>query len=237
MPELKVITFDLDNTLWDVDSVIVRADARMRDWLHGRIPDFAERFPAAAMLELRSRVVSENPAWRHDLSKLREEILFLAIRECGHDETLSRSHAQEAFAIFLDARHEVEFFEGALETLATLSERFVLGALTNGNAEFQRLGLDRYFSFGFSSASVGASKPAPDIFHAALRHSGIRADQAVHVGDHLVDDIQGATAVGMHAIWVNHHAAPLPEDGATPSEIVHHLRELPEGIGRILKPR
>lgn len=233
MAGLKLITFDLDNTLWNVETVILNAEARMQAWLRERVPDFPLRFPPDAVQELRNAVLEESPTLRHDLSTLREEILYRAIAECGFSRSDARNLARGAFDIFLDARHEVEFFDGALDTLERLSADYVLGALTNGNADIARLELDRYFHFGYSSASVGASKPAPEIFLAALTHAGTPAAAAVHVGDHLLDDISGAAGVGMHTIWVNAPGDALPDDTVRPTHTVSVIEEVPDGIRRI----
>jgi putative hydrolase of the HAD superfamily len=230
MAEIKLVTFDLDNTLWNVETVIGNAEHRMRAWIHERVPDYHVRFPAEVVMELRNAVIEELPELRHDLSTLREEVLFRAIRQCGFSRQDARRLASGAFGIFLEARHEVEYFEGALEALETLSRQYVLGALTNGNADIGRLKLDRYFHFGFSSASVGMAKPAPDMFHAALERAGVQPEEAVHVGDHLTDDVEGASRVGMHTIWVNRRRIQLPDEAFRPSHTVHELRDIPEGV-------
>ena len=232
MPDIKLVTFDLDNTLWNVETVIGNAERRMRDWLHERVPDFRLRFPAEVMMELRNAVLEELPELRHDLSTLREEILHRAIQQCGFSRADARELARGAFGIFLDARHEVEFYDGALEVLETLSRSYVLGALTNGNADIRRLKLDRFFRFGYSSASVGIGKPAPAIFRAALEHAAAGPAEAVHVGDHLTDDIEGASRVGMHTIWVNHGGLLVPEVGR-PTHTVQAVRDIPEGVALI----
>ncbi|MEQ8860620.1 MAG: HAD family hydrolase [Pseudomonadales bacterium] len=233
MGQIKLITFDLDNTLWNVESVVIKAEKRMRHWLDGQVPGFDVRFPPDVMAQLRNTVIEENPALRHDLSKMREEILFRAIVASAFSRKDARTLARRAFEIFLDARHEVEYFDGALETLERLSQDYVLAALTNGNADFRRLKLGQYFDFGYSSASVGASKPAPDIFHAALKHAQTHPSEAVHVGDHLRDDVEGALGVGMHTVWVNLDRIEPPEEAATPTHTVNDLSEIPETIERI----
>ncbi len=233
MPKLKVITFDLDNTLWDVEVVIANAERRMRSWLVEHVPEYPQLFPPEAIKDLRSEVVGRHPEFKHDLSKLREEILFEAILRCGYAQAQARLYAQEAFQRFFEARHEVEFFEGALETLAVLADQYVLGALTNGNADFQKLKLDSYFSFGYSAASVGAGKPEPHMFRAALKHTGASARETVHVGDHLVDDIQGAAGVGMHTIWVNLTGSPPPTETAAPTDTVSRVQDIPAAVIRI----
>jgi putative hydrolase of the HAD superfamily len=233
VPELKVITFDLDNTLWDVDRVIINAEQRMRTWLLAHVPAFHERFPPETIFELRTEIVNRQPHLKHDLSRLREEVLYQAISRCGYPEALAREYAHQAFQLFFEARHEVEFFEGALESLAILAKHYVLGALTNGNADFTKLKLDGYFSFGYSAASVGAGKPAPDMFHAALEHTGAKPEQVVHVGDHPVDDIQGASQLGMHTIWVNLSGEALPPGTPKPSDEVARVHDIPTAVSRI----
>jgi FMN hydrolase / 5-amino-6-(5-phospho-D-ribitylamino)uracil phosphatase len=235
MPRIKLITFDLDNTLWNVDTVIVAAEQRMRAWLHDRVPEYAGTFPADAIAALRDVVVAQSPELRHDLSRLRQEVLYRAIVRCGRSEADARQLARDAFGIFLDARHEVAFFEGALETLERLSRDYLLGALTNGNADIARLKLDRYFGFGYSAASVGAGKPAPQIFRAALDHAGADAGEAVHIGDHLVDDVHGASNVGMQTIWVNPEGQPLPDDATAPTRIVTSIGDVPERIDELIR--
>lgn len=233
MADIRFITFDLDNTLWDVGQVIGHAEARMNAWLDERVPAYRQAIDRDTLLEIRSSVVHDRPDLGHDVSALRREVLFRGMQRHGLDEATARDNADRAFQVFLAARQEVVFFEHALETLAHLADRYVLAALTNGNADVDRIGLDRYFGFALSSADVSASKPAPDIFHAALERAGVAPQEAIHVGDHLVDDIHGAGSVGMHTIWLKQadkHPAP---DQSTPSEVIEHLRELPDAVDRI----
>jgi putative hydrolase of the HAD superfamily len=66
-----------------------------------------------------------------------------------------------------------------------------------------------------SSAWVGARKPHPRVFRAALEEAGVEADAAVMVGDSLVADVEGALAVGIRAVhvWRHGHALGDPPDG------------------------
>lgn len=233
MADIRLITFDLDNTLWDVGLVIRHAESVMNAWLDERVPEYRLRLDSSAVLALRETVVRERPELGHDVSALREEILYRGMRQLGMSEAAARAEAAAAFASFFEARQQVVFFEAALESLAELSRDYPLAALTNGNADVARIGLDRYFRFALSAADVRASKPAPDIFHAALDTAGVRPDEAIHVGDNLVDDIGGAGAVGMHTIWVKHGAAADDSgDGTTarPTAVVGHLRDLPGAV-------
>ncbi len=233
MPEIRLITFDLDNTLWDVGQVIRHAEATMNAWLDAEVPAYRETIQSEDLMVLRERIAKDRPELRHDVSAFRREVLFQGMRRLGHADGEARRLAEGAFAVFFAARQEVEFYEHALETLAHLQARYPLAALTNGNAHVSSIGLDRYFSFALSSADVQASKPAPDIFHAALEEAGVRPDEAIHVGDHLVDDVHGAGSVGMHTIWVKHGARGDTVGHTQPSATVERLKDLPEAVVRI----
>ena len=76
MPEIKIITFDLDNTLWDVERVMINAERHLQSWLKDEIPEVLEHYSGESLRNLRTTVVAEKPELVHDLSKLRTEIIF-----------------------------------------------------------------------------------------------------------------------------------------------------------------
>lgn len=223
---IRLVTFDLDNTLWSVDVVIGRAERRMRDWLRARVPEY-QRLAKADHAAIRDGVIADNPGIVHDISLLRERVLAETIEHCGYPPSKAAELAAGAFALFLDWRHRIDFFVGALDVLETLSGTYTLASLTNGNADFARLGLDRYFSFGYCAADVGASKPHTAMFERAMLHAGVSPGEAVHIGDHEIDDVQGATAAGMATVWVN-----LAGSDATPdaTATVTSLAQLPAAL-------
>lgn len=230
----KLITFDLDNTLWDVDAVIVTAENAMRGWLRQHVPEVVTLYENQGIAEIRAKVVAEHPELRHNVSRLRVLIVQRSIETCGYSARDAERLARGAFDVFMEGRHQVLYFPGALETLERLASRYPLAALSNGNADIRRLGLDRFFRFSCSAADVGVGKPAPDMFLAALHRGGALPHDAVHIGDHLHDDIAGAQGVGMHTVWVNLKGIARPEGTAEPSATVHALPALPDVIGNLL---
>ena len=237
MPRIRLITFDLDNTLWDVYPVIMGAERKLAQWLEERVPEVMAFYKdGGAVSAVRAALIEERPGITHDISRLREELIYRCIRHVGHEDESARRLARGAFHVFLDARHEIDYFEGALDALERLSRSYTLGSLTNGNADPKRLKLDRYFSFSFSAAAIGAGKPAPAMFEAALSHNGVPAHQAVHIGDHPVDDIQGAADVGMHTVWANgpaQRALRQAETAVEPTVEIDGIDELEEAIKHI----
>ncbi|HEX3689479.1 MAG TPA: HAD-IA family hydrolase [Solirubrobacteraceae bacterium] len=64
----------------------------------------------------------------------------------------------------------------------------------------ERVGLAALVDAVVTSAAVGAAKPAPAIFAHALGLAGVAAENALHVGDSLQEDVRGAAACGIRAV-------------------------------------
>lgn len=223
---LKLITFDLDDTLWDVAPVMHNAEARLRDWLAREAPRLGP-IPIEHLWTIRARLLAAEPALKHRLSELRRRILLQALLEAGYPDAEASHLAEGGFQVFLAARHEVDFFPDVHATLEHLANQFILGVITNGNADVQRLGLADYFRFAVSAEQVGIGKPASEPFAAALAHARVEAAQAAHIGDHPGDDIAGALAAGFRAIWFNPQGNAWGE-AARPHAEVSSLAELPD---------
>jgi len=235
MSRIQVITLDLDNTLWDVEKTIRAAERDLIDWLKQQAEPAHEIYTSDALMGLRDQTLQQHPSIRHDLSQLRIEILTNVMRAAHYSESDAKNLAQAAFEVFFAGRNRVVFFDGALEMLQALSARYPVYALTNGNADTERTGISKYLQGAISSAQVGASKPDPSMFHTALTQAGASAQQGVHIGDHLQDDIAGASNVGMHSIWVNLQASVLSDDDPSPSHEVTHLRDIDHAVAAIEK--
>lgn len=235
MNDIRLLTFDLDNTLWDVDKVIVAAEAGMREWMQSNVPSSMAFYTSEYLPDFRAQVIEQFPSKRHDLSFMRVEVLKRVMQAAGFDVEQSAAHAQSAFEIFFEGRNRVEFFDHALDQLAQLTSRYPLLALTNGNADIERTGLSKYFSGAYSSADVGASKPSPEMFHAALEEYSLEPSQAIHIGDNLVDDIAGAQSVGMHTIWVNFKDVQKHNGDAEPTREISALDQLGTAVEAIVK--
>ena len=83
---------------------------------------------------------------------------------------------------------------------------------------------------------MGASKPAPDMFHAALALTGAKPEEVVHVGDNPEHDVLGALEVGMHAIWINAGDDDWRHE-QRPHATIRGISELPRAIDRLLEAR
>jgi putative hydrolase of the HAD superfamily len=229
---IQVITFDLDNTLWDVDPALLRAEDAQREWLLEHRPGTVEGYDHEGLWEFKKSVWQRHPHLLHHVSRMRIQMLYELQVAAGYDEETSRRGAEEAFAAFLNERHSVVLYEEALGVLQSLSRTYRLGALTNGNADIYKTDAGEYFDFAFLAEEIGASKPAPDMFHAALEKAGVEPRQMVHVGDNPEHDIAGAKSVGMRTVWMNAREQEWP-GGERADREIDNLLQLPDAIREI----
>ena len=84
---------------------------------------------------------------------------------------------------------------------------YILGLVSNWDSRLVQLchglEIDVFFDFMVISAVFGTAKPNSKIFQEALRRAGVKAGEAIHVGDSLEDDIRGAHLAGIQSVWLD----------------------------------
>ena len=118
---------------------------------------------------------------------------------------------QELYDSFnFDYGKRVVLLPGAVETLREIKRRgYLLGTVTNGvsslqNSKLDTAGIRELFDVAVVSGDIGIYKPDRRIFDEACRRAGVRNEEALFVGDHPVNDIDGALGAGMQAIRMNY---------------------------------
>ncbi len=221
MYDIRTITLDLDDTLWAIGPVIKRAEQRLQEWLVAQYPGVAGSLVPDEIAKIRTAVLAENLARAHDLTFLRREVIARIGQSAGYNVD-----TEAAFQVFDDARNDLELFPDVRPALQSLKTRFRLIAVTNGNANLEKIGIREYFDGHVSARSAGAAKPAPSIFQAAVNEGGAPAENTLHVGDHPSMDIHGARTAGLRAVWINRSGGEWPQDLARPDAVVRDLHEL-----------
>jgi HAD superfamily hydrolase (TIGR01549 family) len=171
-------------------------------------------------------------------------------RENDLTETISRlvrrlfdrEPSPVALADLLRARFEavvaaIEAPAYAADVLAAIGSRYRLALVSNypdGKAirtSLQRTALAPYFESVVISGDVGFVKPHARPFEVCLDQLGLKAADAVYVGDNWLADVQGAKRVGLRVVWtrqweaVDNFAAQAGDH--QPDAEIRHLTELP----------
>ena len=192
--------------------VILKAEKDTNKWLIENYPGVENLLKSDEVKEIRDSLISQESKLVYQLSKLRELTLVELAMRSGYTKKESESLAWDSFKIFYAGRNDVTLYEGVEKVLESLKQKYVLGVITNGNADIKKIGIDRYFDFNISASNVNAGKPAPEIFQEALKQTGFRAEEICHVGDHPVNDVEGSNNFGMKSIWFNEKGVDWPLD-------------------------
>lgn len=219
---LRLITVDLDETVWPCLPVIRAAEAAVQDWLRERAPGLAATHDQARLRAHRIDLARRRPEIAHDITALRRASLAELLAAHGEDTAL----ADAAVAVFREARNRVEPFPDVVEVLTRWRRRYRLVSVTNGNADVDATPLRGIFDHSLDAAGVGAMRPDPALFHAALALAGAAPDEALHAGDDPRLDVAAALGVGMWTAWVNRAGTTAPPDLPPPHVEVRDLRAL-----------
>jgi putative hydrolase of the HAD superfamily len=206
LSDIRAIAFDLDNTLWDVEPVLERAEQCLAAWLQEHCPRLA--LSREQMRAAREQLARREPHNAHDLSYLRIATLTAHAREHGYDERV----ALDAFEVFLAARNAVEIFPDVAPALARLRLRYALASLSNGNADLARIGLDHIFNVSLNARQIGAAKPHPRCFERLAGELALDPGAIAYVGDDPQLDVAAARAAGLRTVWMNRRALTWPQE-------------------------
>jgi putative hydrolase of the HAD superfamily len=223
MHRITAVCFDLDNTLWEVWPVIVRAEQLMYAFLADRFPRVVARYSVEALRLERDRIALNEPAMAYDFTYLR----LASLRHCAQAVGYEPVIADEVMEVFLRARNDVTLYRDVRPALDALRGSYRLFTLTNGNADLRAIGLDHYFESCYSAREIGALKPDAAAFKHVLETTGLRGEQMLYVGDDPIADVHGSRSSGLQPLWVNRTGAQWPAElGVRPLE-VSDLGELP----------
>lgn len=226
---IEVITFDLDDTLWDVRPALIKAEAAQNAWLEAHYPKVLEGLKAENLKRIRQQVLTRKPQLAHQISAFRQAVLQQSLEEGGLQQAEAQWAAKEAFQAFIARRHDVALYPESLPLLKALSQNYTLGALTNGNADVTKTPLGQFFNFAFKAEDVGAAKPDPALFNHALEKTGGQASAMMHVGDSHDHDVVGAHQAGIRSVWFTQQGG----DSDYADHIITCLTEIPSLLRRL----
>lgn len=196
---IQVISFDLDDTLWPTAPTILSAEKAAMDWMRKHAPGAAEHAQENPFRSVKERLALAHPEHAHNISAIRMKAFEENMREGGDAAHL----AETAYQQYYQARQRVSLFADALPVLKTLSQHYTLVSVTNGNADPEQTPLRNLFDMHVNPEVAGASKPNPDIYWYMLKRLSLPAETVLHVGDDIVNDIEGAKKAGVNTVLID----------------------------------
>ncbi len=238
---LRAVIFDMDDTLLDwskregnwlelTQQHLGPIHAYLKDTGH-QVPDligFAETYSDQSRRAWESIAA---PEWNCP----RQEDIFRATFRAFQLETerIDFGEVQKRFG--WGPIPGVRAFDDVDEVLRGLrTAKLKMGLITNAampmwmrDTELKALGILSYLDVRLTAGDVGKFKPHPWPFRVALERLQVTPNEAVFVGDRVEDDVAGAHAVGMRAIWIRRGASQA-EALFKPNATIGTLRELPK---------
>lgn len=145
-------------------------------------------------------VRGEGAFWRAFLNRVRGRLDGGRVSEAAFDRLALHFRNPSSWAVYPDV----------VSTLDALALRgFTLAVVSNWDSHLPRLleglGLVDRFATLAVSAIEETGKPGSAIFHRACARTGVAPSEALHVGDSLAEDYEGARAAGLAAVLLDRH--------------------------------
>jgi putative hydrolase of the HAD superfamily len=224
--KIKVLTFDLDDTLWECMPVIEKAELKLRKWLNTHYPKITSKYSVDDFFDFRVSISKMHSAHSHDFTFIRQQLLYNSAINSGYNQQIAAEVRDLGVELFITERSNVNLYDDVIPTFKILAKHFRLGALTNGNVNLAKTELAHYFNFTLNAITVGYPKPDSRFFQHACRLAKANAAEIIHIGDHPEHDIKGATESGIKSIWINRNKDNWP-DLPKPNYTIISLSELP----------
>ena len=130
----------------------------------------------------------------------------LVLEGCGIDVSIET--ARRIWRRLGEIPYTLVPFDDVVPTLKALRRvGVVIGMISNinqtGDEIIGTLGLDGCLDFVVTSGEVGVEKPHPAIFQMALKRAGVEPGEAIHVGDQLTSDVEGAMNIGIMPVLLD----------------------------------
>lgn len=210
MKHIKHIFFDLDHTLWDFDKNSEKAFEIV-------LQNYLSKFDISAFMNVYNPI--NQACWalyqkdlitHQELRYKRLKDTFDRLTISVNDDEIDRI-SEEYIEHLPNSNH---LFDGCVETLEYLHQKYKLHIITNGFAEVQfkkisNSGINHFFDTITNSEMAGAKKPNPIIFEHALKVANAQKNESIMIGDDLEADVDGALNFGIEAVFFNSNRQKL----------------------------
>jgi putative hydrolase of the HAD superfamily len=229
---IRVVFFDAADTLFHVHGSV--ADIYLRHAVQFGFPQTTESLPAIKQAFTRAFREAPPPIFAAtEPAQLKQserlwwfDIVHNVFYRVGMFERFD-DFFDRVFEVFEDAGSWRLFPETASTLTGLKASGVEMGIISNFDSRLfgvmRGLGIADMFDTVTISSLAQAAKPAPKIFRLAVDKHAVDPDEALHVGDSLRDDVEGAVKAGLHAVL-------LDRQGTSQSSGVQTITSLEELI-------
>jgi HAD superfamily hydrolase (TIGR01549 family) len=221
--KVTILAFDLDDTLWPCMPVIQYAEETLYAWLDQHYPRITANYDPQQLVDLRKQFTAQDKKYSVDLSMMRYEFLKKLATDNQYDVG---EVADKGFDVFYNARQQVNFYDDVFPALERLSLKYRLGAITNGNANVEKVGLGHLMEHTISAIDLQIAKPDKRIYHALADRFDVPTEQILYIGDHPEYDVIGPQVAGLRAAWINREDHQWPPSLPLPKYQITNLYDL-----------
>ena len=189
---IKVLSFDLDNALYDNAPVIAHAERCSSEFLQAEFEKQGQVFELEAFLSIRQSLLEQNNPAFENLSRMRKHALSILCGDLNNAEYI----AAEAFSRFIKARSLIRVEPEIEAMLSKLSAKFTIVSASNGNCDIASTEIGEYFDSRWSATDDLRAKPHPEMLQAICKHYSIAPENLLHIGDSEAKDGGSAQAAG-----------------------------------------
>lgn len=209
---IKLIAFDLDDTLWANGSLLDKAEDSWYQWLAINAPKIVACFSPLQLKQLRHKLVQPQLPYGEQVTHIRYQCALIAAQRAGYnidDSIVIAKIATEAFIAFRSSATPALEVE---QHLSYLSNKCELVAITNGNTDIAQTPLQPYFGLCLHAEQFSAAKPDPRMLKWCEQHFNVTASECLMVGDSMKYDGGAAALSGWHftQVYINEQEANQP---------------------------
>ncbi len=219
-----IISFDLDDTLWDNSRVIQRALRQLYEALTQAYPQMKDQMSFSDFMHMAEDLDEQWPMDSHRIAHL-----TAVLTRVGLPTSQASEHAIRWTRHYRRWRSQVQCYPGVIPLLVSLKKKYRLIAITNGNVDARQVGLYGLFERIFYAEEIGIQKSNADLYHAIKRLLDTGHPRPLlHIGDHWLHDVCAPAEAGWKTIWVQR---PNAEPTSPPPKgylgKIRHVHELP----------
>lgn len=215
---IKAVIFDIDNTLYDFDSVHIKAMNKVKVYVEktfGISSDEFENRLSKAQSKMVDRLGKDSAATHSRIIRFQEAL-----------EELSDKNMQSALTMcnlywdtLLDIMEPEKGIEDFIKALINKGIKIGVGSNMTSHMQFEKLeklGLLKHIDRVITSESAGAEKPSDKFFKLCVEKMGCKPEECLFIGDNIKYDVEGAISGGLNGMWYNKKGDVPQEYGKYP---------------------